>query len=109
MANGPTTKAPGRYESTVAGAPIRSCPINAPSRRDDATFLQWFGRLERASASPGAILALMRANYDIDVRHVLSVIQAPVTHEMNGIRGSRNSILLTTSRNCSAAESSSAE
>src|SRR4029450_9328219 len=52
-------------------------PINAPSRREDDAFVQWFGRLERASASPGGILALMRANYDIDVRHVLSTIQAP--------------------------------
>jgi pimeloyl-ACP methyl ester carboxylesterase len=52
-------------------------PINAPSRRDDLEFLQWFGRLERASASPGAILTLMRANFDIDVRHVLPAIQAP--------------------------------
>jgi class 3 adenylate cyclase/esterase/lipase len=52
-------------------------PINAPSRRDDDAFVQWFGRLERASASPGSILALMRANYDIDVRHVLSTVQAP--------------------------------
>lgn len=52
-------------------------PFNAPSRKDDAAFLQWFGRLERASASPGAILALLRANYEIDVRHVLPAIQAP--------------------------------
>ena len=52
-------------------------PFNAPSRRDDAAFVQWFGRLERASASPGAILALMRANYDIDVRNILPTIQAP--------------------------------
>jgi class 3 adenylate cyclase/alpha-beta hydrolase superfamily lysophospholipase len=52
-------------------------PINAPSRRDDEVFLQWFARLERASASPGAMLALMRANYEIDVRHVLPSIQAP--------------------------------
>jgi class 3 adenylate cyclase/esterase/lipase len=52
-------------------------PINAPSRRDDEAFLQWFGQLERASASPGAILALMRANFEIDVRHVLPAIQAP--------------------------------
>ena len=52
-------------------------PINAPSRRNDAAFVQWFGRLERASASPGAIIALMRANYGIDVRHVLPTIQAP--------------------------------
>src|SRR5215470_8747362 len=52
-------------------------PINAPSRRNDAPFLEWFGRLERASASPGSIVALMRANYQIDVRHVLPTIQAP--------------------------------
>jgi pimeloyl-ACP methyl ester carboxylesterase len=52
-------------------------PVNAPSRRDDTAFVEWFARLERASASPGAILALMRANYGIDVRHVLSAIQAP--------------------------------
>jgi pimeloyl-ACP methyl ester carboxylesterase len=52
-------------------------PINAPSRGDDEAFVQWFARLERASASPGAILELMRANYGIDVRHVLPVIQAP--------------------------------
>src|SRR5262249_844469 len=52
-------------------------PINAPSRRNDTAFLDWFGRLERASASPGSILALMRANYEIDVRHVLPAIQAP--------------------------------
>jgi class 3 adenylate cyclase len=52
-------------------------PINAPSRRNDEAFIQWFGRLERASASPGAIAALMRANYDLDVRHLLGAIQAP--------------------------------
>jgi class 3 adenylate cyclase/esterase/lipase len=52
-------------------------PTNAPSRRDDEAFVQWFSRLERATASPGSILALMRANYDIDVRHVLPAIQAP--------------------------------
>lgn len=52
-------------------------PFNAPSRRDDKEFVEWFGRLERASASPGSILALVRANFDIDVRHVLPAIQAP--------------------------------
>src|SRR6185369_16156686 len=45
--------------------------VNAPSRRKDEAFVQWFGRLERAVASPGAILALMRANYEIDVRQLL--------------------------------------
>jgi class 3 adenylate cyclase len=52
-------------------------PINAPSRKDDEAFLQWYGGLERAAASPGSILSLMRADYEIDVRHVLPAIQAP--------------------------------
>ena len=52
-------------------------PINAPSRKDDQAFVQWCGRLERAAASPASIVALMRANYEIDVRHVLPAIQAP--------------------------------
>jgi class 3 adenylate cyclase len=52
-------------------------PLNAPSRRNDEAFLEYFGRLERASASPGAIIALMRANYDIDVRHILPSIHLP--------------------------------
>ena len=43
----------------------------------DEVFLRWFGRLERATASPGAILALFRANYEIDVRHLLSSIRVP--------------------------------
>lgn len=52
-------------------------PINAPSRVKDEAFVRWFGRLERSAASPGAILALMRAAYEIDVRHVLPAIRAP--------------------------------
>ncbi|HXJ35560.1 MAG TPA: alpha/beta hydrolase [Candidatus Eisenbacteria bacterium] len=51
--------------------------VNAPSRRNDKAFVQWFGRLERAVASPGAILALMRANYEIDVRDLLPSINVP--------------------------------
>jgi pimeloyl-ACP methyl ester carboxylesterase len=52
-------------------------PINAPSLREDKAFVQWFGRLERAAASPGAIQALFRADYESDVRHVLPSIQVP--------------------------------
>jgi pimeloyl-ACP methyl ester carboxylesterase len=51
--------------------------VNAPSRRNDEAFVKWFGRLERAVASPGAILALMRANYEIDVRALLPSIAVP--------------------------------
>src|SRR5262249_17924718 len=52
-------------------------PFNGASRREDRAFVDWYARLERASASPGSIRALLAANYEIDVRHVLPTIQAP--------------------------------
>jgi class 3 adenylate cyclase len=52
-------------------------PINAPSKAKDKVFLQYFGKLERATASPGAIVALMRANFEIDARPILSTIHLP--------------------------------
>jgi pimeloyl-ACP methyl ester carboxylesterase len=51
--------------------------LNAPSRVEDKAFVKWFGRLERAVASPSSILALMRANYEIDVSHLLPSIRVP--------------------------------
>lgn len=51
--------------------------LNAPSRRDDQAFLQRFARMERAAASPGSILSLIRADYEIDVRHLLPAIRMP--------------------------------
>src|SRR5262245_15425041 len=51
--------------------------LNAPSRRDDVAFVECFARIERAAASPGSIRDLMKANYEIDVRHLLPTIQAP--------------------------------
>jgi pimeloyl-ACP methyl ester carboxylesterase len=51
--------------------------LNAPSRRNDQAFLQWFARIERAAASPGSVLTLMRANYEIDVRNLLPAIRVP--------------------------------
>lgn len=55
--------------------------LNAPSRIEDKAFLKWFGRLERAVASPNSILnsilALMRANYEIDVSYLLPSIGVP--------------------------------
>jgi len=51
--------------------------LNAPSKVNDDAFVRWWGRLERAVASPGAIMALMRANYEIDVRHLLPSIRVP--------------------------------
>jgi class 3 adenylate cyclase len=51
--------------------------MNAPSRAKDEAFVRWWAAFERAVASPGAILALLRANYEIDVRHILPTVQAP--------------------------------
>jgi len=51
--------------------------LNAPSRANDEAFVRWVGHLERAAASPGGIVALLRANYEIDVRHILPTISAP--------------------------------
>jgi pimeloyl-ACP methyl ester carboxylesterase/DNA-binding winged helix-turn-helix (wHTH) protein len=51
--------------------------VNAPSVADDPAIKQWCGMMERASASPGSIVALMRANYEIDVRHILPTITIP--------------------------------
>ena len=45
--------------------------------REDKAYIEWFGRLERAVASPSAIVALMRANYDIDVSDLLPSIRVP--------------------------------
>ena len=52
--------------------------VNAPSIANVPSKLRWCGMLERASASPGSIAALMRANYEMDVRHILPTIAIPV-------------------------------
>jgi len=48
-----------------------------PSQGDNAALLEWWATTERASASPGAVEALMRMNFQIDVRHVLPAISVP--------------------------------
>lgn len=49
----------------------------APSRLKDEALMQWFGRIERESSSPASVLALMRALYRVDVRHLLPSIRVP--------------------------------
>jgi pimeloyl-ACP methyl ester carboxylesterase len=51
--------------------------LNAPRRAKDAALVEWFGRLERAVATPGAIIALFRANYENDASHILPSIRVP--------------------------------
>ena len=49
----------------------------APSKADDEGFKRGWARFERLGASPSAVVALMRMNNEIDVRHVLSAISVP--------------------------------
>jgi pimeloyl-ACP methyl ester carboxylesterase/DNA-binding winged helix-turn-helix (wHTH) protein len=51
--------------------------LNSPSLARKPDSIEWCGRMERASASPGSIVALMRANYEMDVRHILPTIAIP--------------------------------
>jgi class 3 adenylate cyclase len=49
----------------------------APSRAGDARFLRWFAKWQRASVSPKAAQAFLRAMAQVDVRPVLPLVQAP--------------------------------
>jgi class 3 adenylate cyclase/surfactin synthase thioesterase subunit len=49
----------------------------APSVSDDQQFREWWSAYLRQSASPAAALALGKMNTQIDIRGVLSSIQAP--------------------------------
>jgi pimeloyl-ACP methyl ester carboxylesterase len=51
--------------------------VNAPNAAKDPAMVEWAHKLELASASPGSIVALLRANYDIDVRHILPSVKVP--------------------------------
>jgi class 3 adenylate cyclase len=51
--------------------------VAAPSLADAPGARAYFGRLERASASPGMLLKLSEMFVEIDVRHVVPSVQAP--------------------------------
>jgi len=48
-----------------------------PSVAETPGITEWYGRLERFSASPGTALARMRAILDLDVRKVLPLVSVP--------------------------------
>jgi class 3 adenylate cyclase len=48
-----------------------------PSRQNDPAFMEWAGRMERYSASPGTIRKIFEVVGDSDVRNVLPSIQVP--------------------------------
>ncbi len=49
----------------------------APSAANDAAAREWFASYGRQSAGPRAAERITRLNYDIDIRAILSAIQAP--------------------------------
>jgi len=56
---------------------IRDLEWRAPGLAHDPQFSQWWATYLRMSASPGAALAMMQMNNDIDVRPVLPTIHVP--------------------------------
>jgi class 3 adenylate cyclase len=60
--------------------------IRAPSAKDDESYQQWAAKYQRLAASPGAAVAVMQMNKEIDVRPILSAVRVPTlvlhrTHE----------------------------
>ncbi len=60
----------------------------APSKLSDERFKSWWARFERLGASPSAVIALMRMNSEIDIRHILPAIRVPtlVLHRVDDPR-----------------------
>ena len=54
-----------------------SLPMFAPSLADDLPFQQWWGKFERLGATPGAAIAIMRMNSQIDISDILPSIHVP--------------------------------
>ncbi len=55
----------------------RSLHQFAPTAAVDPRLLQWWGKFERFGATPGAAIALMRMNSQIDITGILSAIHTP--------------------------------
>jgi class 3 adenylate cyclase len=67
-----------RIEGSLAQWGSGAIPVAlAPSRADDPEFVEWAGRMERYSASPGQVRNIFEAVGETDVRHVLPTIGVP--------------------------------
>jgi pimeloyl-ACP methyl ester carboxylesterase len=76
---GRSQEAQDRFLREIAegwGGPV-ALADRAPSMMDDERFVRWWASYLRQSASPGAVLALTRMNYEVDVRVVLPSIHVP--------------------------------
>lgn len=51
--------------------------VRAPSAAGDTGYRQWWATYRRLAASPGAAVAIMLMNKEIDVRPILSAIRVP--------------------------------
>jgi pimeloyl-ACP methyl ester carboxylesterase len=58
------------------GTPV-GLDVRWPTAKHDERTRQWWARYLRMSASPAAATALIRMNYEIDIRHLLPVIRVP--------------------------------
>jgi pimeloyl-ACP methyl ester carboxylesterase/class 3 adenylate cyclase len=63
-----------RYWGTPEGLDLT---LWAPSIAHDRALMESWAAYLRAAASPGAALAVMRMNREIDVRHVLPILRVP--------------------------------
>ena len=82
----PTADFPGRTPESLArfieeceadwGGPV-GLAARVPSRAGDEGFTQWWSKFLRQGSSPAATVALLRMNYEIDVRHLLPSIRVP--------------------------------
>jgi len=78
----PWSEPPEKYEQMLLSWEARwgegiLLEHNAPSAWGNEAARKMVGRWERATASPGSIVTLMRTNYALDVRHVLPAIRVP--------------------------------
>jgi pimeloyl-ACP methyl ester carboxylesterase len=55
----------------------KSIPKFAPSMAEDPDFTEWWGKFERLGATPGAAIALMEMNSQIDITDILPSIHVP--------------------------------
>jgi len=51
--------------------------VRAPGAAEDVSYRQWWATFQRLAASPGAAVAVMEMNKEIDVRPVLATIHVP--------------------------------
>lgn len=66
----------------------KAVPGFSPSRAGDPSFVDWFAKFERLSASPSDVIHLQRMNREIDVRGILPSIRVPalVIHRVDDVR-----------------------